>query len=54
MNQYKDKIGVDHTIEPCPSPAGVTYYEYTSQKISEETARIGFRPQQGLLIMNNS
>lgn len=27
MNQYKDKIGVDHTIEPYPSPAGVTYYE---------------------------
>ena len=37
-----------------PSPTGVTYYEYDEQ-IDWETKKElvnGFRPQQGLLIMN--
>ena len=36
-----------------PSPTGVTYYEYFSvNKRSNEIEICGFRPQQGLLIMN--
>ena len=34
-----------------PSPTGVTYYE-SLEKIWKEILNKGFRPQQGLLIMN--
>ena len=50
MNQYKDKIGVDHIIEPCPSPAGVNHYELVSK--IWKMHRSGFSSPTGLTIMN--
>ena len=35
-----------------PSPTGVTYYEFYTTEEFEKVDGVGFRPQQGLLIMN--
>ena len=35
-----------------PSPTGVTYYEYYYEYLDGIEYENGFRPQQGLLIMN--
>ena len=35
-----------------PSPTGVNYYEYSKKVSQKELCKIGFRPQQGLTIMN--
>ena len=35
-----------------PSPTGVTYYESFIERIRKELPDKGFRPQQGLPIMN--
>ena len=37
-----------------PSPTGVTYYEYDNGYIHKQQLYYCFRPQQGLLIMNNN
>ena len=38
--------------ETFPSPTGVNYYEYFDGYCATKVFSIGFRPQQGLTIMN--
>ena len=41
--------------EPFPSPTGVNYYEFEDKVVLETEDRTeGFRPQQGLTIMNHN
>ena len=50
MNNMK-KMKEIREMSLFPSPTGVNYYEYDNIDLEDEESQ-GFRPQQGLTIMN--